>query len=381
MLAAFAVAHGPRVVRNLPKRHWEDSRHFRHNRAEVHSLADCFRKPSAWPGGAEATYRPLSGNLYYLAGRTLFANRLEVYHAIDAVVYVVNGVLLLLISRRLLPDPWSMLPPVLFVSRLAHMQVFTDTSEFDTLSYVTFGLLGLHSFLVARASERRGGEVVTAVAFGLALLCKEPAVVWPAVAAAHGWLFDRATAWRKYVAGFVVVAAWAIAYPRILRSLYAGGAPGFVLDLGPTEMLTRYGAYLLAFLNPLVPNVDPEKAGWAMPPRVVAAAESPAMIVLMASLMTLAAVVMARARLRPASVSSPGRVAALGFAWFVAATAPFAVLGDRLFIRYSYAGHAGLALAAGGVGAAIAQHWRVRVLSARHAGIGGEGGIRTPGAG
>jgi hypothetical protein len=77
---------------------------------------------------------------------------------------------------------------------------------------------------------------------------------------------------------------------------------------------------MLAFL-PLVPGVDPEKAGWAMPPRVVAASQSPAMLVLMASLMTLAAVVMARARLRPSSVGSPGRVAVLGFAWFVAATA------------------------------------------------------------
>src|SRR5258707_8813555 len=70
--AAFLVAQGPRVVHNLPKWHWEDGRHFHHNRQQIHSIADCFLVPSAWEGGAEATYRPLSANLYYLAGRSLF---------------------------------------------------------------------------------------------------------------------------------------------------------------------------------------------------------------------------------------------------------------------------------------------------------------------
>jgi hypothetical protein len=75
VLAAFVVAQGPRVIHNLPKWHWEDGRHFHHNRQQIHSIADCFLVPSAWEGGAEATYRPLSANLYYLVGlvwRSLF---------------------------------------------------------------------------------------------------------------------------------------------------------------------------------------------------------------------------------------------------------------------------------------------------------------------
>ncbi len=345
-------------MRNLPKRHWEDSRHFRHNREQIHSLLDCFRKPSAWPGGAEATYRPLSGNLYYLAGRTLFGNRLEAYHVVGAVVYVLNGILLLLLSRRLLPEWWSLVPPVLFVSRRAHIQVVIYTSEFDALSYVTFGLLGLHLFLAARASERRRGEALAAGTFSLALLCKEAAVVWPFVAAAGGWLFDRASAWRRYVAGFVAVVAWAVAYPRIIRALYTESAPGFALDLSPAGLITRYGAYLLSFLNALVPSVDPEQAGWAMPPRVVELAGTPIMLVLTTALLVLTAASMVWARVRPASVSSAARAALFGLAWFFAATAPFVVLADRLFMRYSYAGHAGLAIAAGGAAAALAQGGR-----------------------
>ena len=70
VVAAFAIVQGPRVIHNLPKWHWEDGRHFHHNRQQVHSIADCFLVPSAWEGGAESTYRPLSANLYYLAGRS-----------------------------------------------------------------------------------------------------------------------------------------------------------------------------------------------------------------------------------------------------------------------------------------------------------------------
>src|SRR6185436_7417138 len=66
VVAAFVLAQGPAVIHNLPKWHWEDGRHFHHNRQQIHSIADCFLVPSAWEGGAEATYRPLSANLYYL---------------------------------------------------------------------------------------------------------------------------------------------------------------------------------------------------------------------------------------------------------------------------------------------------------------------------
>src|SRR5438477_1759143 len=122
VLATFAVFHGARVVRNLHKWHWEDGRHFHHNREEIHSLADCFTKATAWSGGAEATYRPLSASVYYFTGRTLFHNRLEVYHSINAAVFVLNAVLLFLVCRHLLPGAWALVPPLLFVSRLAHLQ-------------------------------------------------------------------------------------------------------------------------------------------------------------------------------------------------------------------------------------------------------------------
>jgi len=41
------------------------------------------------------------------------------------------------------------------------------------------------------------------------------------------------------------------------------------------------------------------------------------------------------------------RLVAFGFAWFLIATLPFTIFEDRLFMRYSYLGHAGLALCVG----------------------------------
>ena len=350
---AFAVAHGSRVEKNLPRRHWEDGRYFHHNREQIHSLADCFTKPSAWPGGDEASYRPISGNLYYFAGRTFFADKLAVYHAIDAGVYVLNGVLLFLVCRQLLPGVFSLIPPVLFVTRLAHGQVVTYTSEFAALSYVTFGLIGLALFVGARGGESSSRGVGAAVALAIALLCKEAAVAWPAVLTAYGWLFDRATAWRKYATVWVVTIAWALVHPFVIRSLYAADAPTFAFDLQPVHVLARYAAYLLCFMNVLVPRIDPESAGWSMPPRVVALSSTVPAVLVVASLLILEAAAVVCARFRPGSMKASARVAVFGFAWFLAATAPFVVLADRLFMRYSYLGHAGLAVTAGGIAAAV----------------------------
>jgi len=50
-------------------------------------------------------------------------------------------------------------------------------------------------------------------------------------------------------------------------------------------------------------------------------------------------------------------------AWFLAGTSPFVVLAHRLFIRYTYFGHVGLAIAAGAVTSAVTQ-W-ILVLRAR----------------
>ena len=381
VLAAFVVAQGPNVIHNLPKWHWEDGRHFHHNRQQIHSIADCFLVPSAWEGGAEATYRPLSANLYYLAGRSLFGNNMEVYHAIDAATHLANAILLFLLCRYLLPGPFALIPPVVFVTRLAHRQDFEYTSNFDTLSYAGLCLLGLLLFVSARRRDRRFPEALATFAFGLALLCKEAAVVWPAIVTAYGWLFDRSTVWRKYVPGWAVAALWVVCYREMVHLLYAAGTPGFNLDFAPPHLLARYGAYLLAIFNVLVPAVDPERAGWAIPPHLRTFAASTPLVAAMAILLAVEAALLVAARWRPQLVGAAGRVVAFGLTWFFAGTAPFVVLADRLFIRYTYFGHAGLAIAVGALASAAAQ-WirsaRSRTADRRDA-MGAAVGVCTSG--
>jgi hypothetical protein len=142
------------------------------------------------------------------------------------------------------------------------------------------------------------------------------------------------------------------AYRAVIHRMYPAETPGFALDFHPLGLLERYAAYLLSFVNRLVPKVDPEHAGWAVPPHIATMAEGAPILLLMGSLVILAGALSAWSRVRPASVSRPARVVAFGLVWFLAGTAPYAVLGERLFMRYSYVGHAGLAVALGGLTAA-----------------------------
>jgi hypothetical protein len=43
------------------------------------------------PGVIHKAYRPLSANLYYFVGRSLFGNNIEVYHAVDALTHLANA--------------------------------------------------------------------------------------------------------------------------------------------------------------------------------------------------------------------------------------------------------------------------------------------------
>jgi hypothetical protein len=162
-----------------------------------------------------------------------------------------------------------------------------------------------------------------------------------------------------------VAALWIVCYREMVHLLYPAGTPGFTLDFAPPHVLARYGAYLLAIFNVLVPAVDPEKAGWAIPPHLRAFASSTPLVVAMACLAAVAVALLVAARWRPHLVGPSARVAAFGLAWFFAGTAPFVVLADRLFIRYSYFGHAGLAVAVGGIASAVTQ-W-IRLARSRKA--------------
>lgn len=353
---AAAAAHGPAVARNLTRYHWEDWRFFRHARTQLASVGDCFTRPSAWPG----LYRPLSTNCYYFVGRRLFGNRVAPYHVVNAAVYLVNGVLLFIVARRLLPLPLALLAPALWVSRVAHRQVLLYTSEFQALGSTFFSLLALALALSTRAappeSRPRGWrEPAALAAFAAALLSKESAVALPAIVTAAAWLFGAAR-WRRELAWWGLVAAWGVLFVLVFRGVSGYAPTGFTYDLSP-RMATRLAAYALMASNAIVLPVD----DWTVPPRVPMLAAQPAVALSLAAgaagvVALLACARRARARGRPQAA----RVMALGLAWFVAASAPFAIFEDRLFLRYAYFGSAGLALLLAALPEALAEWWRLR---------------------
>src|ERR1035437_2716368 len=74
-----------------------------------------------------------------------------------------------------------MIPAVLFASRLAMVEVVLHTCEFQGLLYVFFTILSVDLFVRSRKSESSWPLTLSALAFCLALLSKELAIVLPAL--------------------------------------------------------------------------------------------------------------------------------------------------------------------------------------------------------
>ena len=370
VLLAFSLVHGSRFLENLSVVHWEDIAFARHNAANIHSLRDCFTQRPLWPG----LYRPLTTNLYYYLGGVVFDNRIEVYHCINAFLYLANALLLYFICRRLLPGWWALVPPVLFVSRLSHVEVIINTCEFQTLLAVCLSLTAIWLFMSARQMPRQSPKsrllyTISLVCYVLALLSKETALVLPAILLAYGLMYDKRRAWRLYAALAAVTAGYILLFRYVLRGVTDYEPTGFSFNTGLNHILAGFASYLLAFINlvtyrlesvVMVPAIPGLAASW--PARALFAAAC----AVCAAYMALRAAAgggpppdiergQVNLQNRGADGTSPGKyrlwgdAMAWGFAFFVAASSPYVILKSRLFMRYGYAGHAGLAIAAGAV--------------------------------
>ncbi len=363
VLAAMALAQGPAARGSFHRRHWEDRRFFVHNRANISTVRDCFTRSAAWPG----LYRPLTTNCYYLLGRTLWENRIEAYHAVNLAFFFANGVLLVWLCLDGMTGPWAWLAGALFVSRLAHHQLLSESVEFQSLASVFFSLLALKLFLAGRRSDRLALEAIALPVGVLAFLSKETAVVWPAIAALHGWLFDRVAAARRYLPPLLAAAAWLLLLGVVIRPLVTPEPTGFEYDVSGAAV-ERYAAFLLVFLNPLHAGAA---ADAEMPPAVLRLASSGVVRLAFCVLVAAEAAALWRWRRRPLD-GHEGRLAAFGFGWFLAAAAPYVILQGRLFMRYTYFPHAGLAVAVAALAALLGRRlaslaWRRGVPEGRTA--------------
>ncbi|HET9316203.1 MAG TPA: hypothetical protein VFQ51_11485 [Vicinamibacteria bacterium] len=358
VLATSALVHGPRFAGNMHRHHWEDWRFFRHARQHLNSPLDCFTHEGPWPG----LYRPISTNLYYLCARWAFGTNIEAYHVVNAVLFTANALLLFAIARLLLPFPWPFLPPVLFVSRIAHYQVLLYTSEIQALLSTLFALACISWFLSASLRPSRTRDALALIALLLGLLSKESVVIVPAVLTAHGLVVERPWRWRRYAALWALTAAWLAAYV-VVRHRVGGGAPtGYAYDLS-WSIVGRYAAYELSFLNVLVAPIDSAE----MASRVMALSGHAWLSVLLALVSVAAVAAGVRAARREGSSRVATSAAVLGLAWFAFGMMPFVCFADRLFGRYTYFGHAGLALVVAGMARLLADAVRQRGMALRDA--------------
>jgi len=348
-VAGLAAAHGSRIVDNWHVTQWEDGVFFRYNVEQIHSLGDCFVKRGAWAG----LYRPLTTNLYYYVVSQALANRIEAYHLINLVFVILNAVLLYRLAESFLGPWWAMIPAVLFASRLAMVEVVLHTCEFQGLLYVFFTILSVDLFVRSRKSDSSWPLTLSALAFWMALFSKESAIVLPALLIVYGWLFEDRIVSRRYLVHPGIAILWVILFVLVLRPLSHDQPTGFGYDFSVSNVLRNYTAHFLDFSNWfLAPLQD-----YVMPANVAALADTWHARLLFCVLITSEIAML----LFPGFLKTQGvRLAVFGFAWFLITTLPFAIFEGRLFMRYSYLGHAGLALCVGGLLESV-----VRVFFAR----------------
>lgn len=383
IVVAFTAAHGVRFFANLTQTHWEDELFFNHSVQNVHSVMDCFLAEPLWPG----LYRPLTTNCYYYFGRHAFDNRIEIYHAINAVMICMTGWLLYLLFRTLLRNgellrdetapnspvfaALAIIPGLLFVTRLAHVEVVLNTAEFQALFYVFAGLLMLLLVTTFPTGDQpRKGYTVKllggAICLFVALLSKEAAISIGAIWVVFLLLLKRRADGLAFLLPIVTTVIWAGLFVGLFRGVSKYEPTGFTYLPTLENILTNFAVYFFSFFNWTTAGGD-----IVMSERAITLASSQwgrglvlfllffsVGIVLYAALQRAARFFKRQSRSSTtktdASDSSVVTLLAqyslnVGFsiAFFFLATAPFVFFEDRLFARYGYLGHVGIAMAIG----------------------------------
>lgn len=348
--AALALAHGVRITTNWGQPHWEDQLFFQHEQTYIQHIGDCFRHP-LWPG----LYRPLSSTCYYYLVGQLTDQRIQAHHLINVLFYATNGLLLYHLCRRWMGRRWALLPGALFVSRYAHAEVVTNTVEFQVLLPTFFALLTVVFFLQGSDQSDNGWYGgwygLAGVTFALALLSKETFVVLPAILWLERWLWRRNGSAAGIIGVSMVALGWGMLFALFLRGMAGQTATGFGYTLAPAEIIRNYTAYFLAFANLLTRAPDT----LTMPANVLRLADAPAIQIGFCLLCVTAAGALIWLRQRPPGGYHSIRMVGFGLLFFLISAAPFVILVDRLFMRYAYWAHAGLAIAAGAALQALLQ--------------------------
>ncbi len=237
-----------------------------------------------WPAthGAvlpNAYYRPLVISSFWL-DRNLWGLSPSGFHLTNVLLNCVDCALVVLVLAGMLASFWpALLAGVAFALHTAHVESVAFVSDRTDLMMTLFLLL---TFLALRRFRRRptgAGFALTLVPFALALLCKETALVFPALALFTVLPELRQPARRRpFVLLLGAMVAVVAVYLVVRAAVLTGPAPGWG-DVGPGMRfmlaVNAFGRYALMSLVPFdrhVSYLDPlalAAFGW---PTIVAVA-------------------------------------------------------------------------------------------------------------
>jgi hypothetical protein len=369
IVVCVAVFHGPSFLRYARTVHPETTAFLRYNEAHVRSLRDCFTVGPRYPG----LYRPLTTSCYYYVGRALFGERILPYKVVNLCVYAANAVLFYFVCRLWLASWWSLLTALLFATRSAHTPLVLFSPEIQTLLSFFFSLLMLYFFARCRRESRLSLEVLSYVAFVLALLCKETSVTMAAVVVVYGWLFDGRWHWRPYAVTAALALLWSYGYFVLFRGAEGYRVVAFSYSFSPPDLIRNYIGHALDFFGYLMGAADSP-----LPPMggtIEAAAGSVVGQVAFGALALACLYFLVRLRSAAAAADDRVRLIVFGGAIFLLAMVPYVIVQGRWFPRYSYAGHAGIALM---IGASVSLVERTRWFSRLASRFGRRGGPQPP---
>ena len=343
IIACILVVHVSYIPDTFRLQHWEDVQFIKYVNEYVHSFWQCFTAPTLYPG----LYRPLTTSCYYYLGLKWFGERIEPFKVFNLLVFTANVFLLFLICKQLVPWGWALVPALLFATRKAHHDQVVVTVEFQTLFAALFTLLTVYLFIRSRRENNHWFAYASYATFVLAMFSKEVAVATVGVLLLYGHLYDERKNLKPYFVHIGIAVTWVALLFGVFRRVRDYQGTGFHYTFLPKEVLRNYIANALSFVNFRLPEMN--DVGLRFGRGILPIGRFlPAQILF--GLLTAAwgGVLWFRDQVR-ARADGNLQLLAFGFGFFLLVMLPYCLISDRPYLRYSYIGHAGIAIMAGAV--------------------------------
>jgi hypothetical protein len=135
-----------------------------------------------WNTGPMGFYRPLTTQLYFVLGDRLFGFRPEFYHAANLLLHSASAVLAYVLAKRLLRSRSIALSvALLYATNRVHFESLCWVSGIQEIGATFFSLLTAVLYCSTISSHSSLLRILSSVAYLLALMSKENAVVLPLV--------------------------------------------------------------------------------------------------------------------------------------------------------------------------------------------------------